>query len=192
MTENADTLTNIIYKDGGTVIFGDNSKGYVIGQGDVASVGTSKSPLITNVILVKNLKHNLLSISKLCDKGFLITFETGKCNIFDKNKNLIFEGTRNHNIYVLNMKIRYDKNLCLMADTSDPWIWHKRLCHVNFRNLHKLAKNKLVHGLPNINFKVNNLCDACQKGNALGIASARRAVEFHNTPSNEIPWSLSD
>ena len=70
MTGDEDMLTTITYKNGGTVTFGDNSKGFVIGLGDIASVGISNSPLITNVFLVENLKHNLLSISQLCDKGF--------------------------------------------------------------------------------------------------------------------------
>ena len=98
----------------------------------------------------------LLSV---CDKGFKIIFEKEKCNIFDKNGNLIFEGVRNHNIYVLNMKVRHNSDICLIADTNDPWIRHKRLCHVNFRNIHKLAKNDIVKGLPKMNFKVDNLCD---------------------------------
>ena len=62
------------------------------------------------------------------------------------------------------MKIRHNDNMCLVADINDPWIWHKRFCHVNFKNIHKLAKNNIVRGLPTMNFKVNNLCDACQKG----------------------------
>ena len=64
MTGNPDMLNDIIYKDEGLVNFGDNSKGYVIGIG---KVGNFETPIITNVLLVKNLKHNLLSISQLCE-----------------------------------------------------------------------------------------------------------------------------
>ena len=63
MTGNAQMLSNITYRDGGIVTFGDNSKRFFIGIGDVINVGMSTSPVITNVLLVKNLKHNLLSIS---------------------------------------------------------------------------------------------------------------------------------
>src|SRR5574338_547207 len=72
MTGNPDMLNNIIYKDGGLVNCGDNSKGYVI---SIGKVGNSKTPIITNVLLVKNLKHNLLSINQLCDKGHKIKCE---------------------------------------------------------------------------------------------------------------------
>ena len=47
--------------------FRDNGKGRIIGYG---SVGNNSSSLIENVLLVDGLKHNILSISQLCDKGF--------------------------------------------------------------------------------------------------------------------------
>ena len=160
MTGNPDMLNDIIYKDGGLVNFGDNSKGYVIGIGNV---GNSKTPTISNVLLVKNLKHNLLSISQLCDIGYKIKFEKDKCHIIDSNLNIIFEGIRKKNIYVLSMKISND-NLCLLANTSDPWLWHKRFGHLNFKLLSKISKLDLVRGLPKITFRVDRICDACQLG----------------------------
>ena len=91
MTGNPNMLNNVTYKEGGLVNFGDNSKGYVIGIGNV---GNSETPIITNVLLVRNLKHNLLSISQLCDKGYKIKFEKDKCQIEDNNSVIIFEGIR--------------------------------------------------------------------------------------------------
>ena len=116
MTVNPEILNDIIYEDGGMVNFGDNSKGYVIGIGNV---GNSKTPTISDVLLARNLKHNLLSISQQCDKGYKIKFEKDKCHIEDNKSNIIFERIRKKNIYILNMKISND-NLCLLANTSDP------------------------------------------------------------------------
>jgi len=45
---------------GGKVSFGDDSKGKIVGIGNT-KVGLS--PLIEDVVLVDELKHNLLSIS---------------------------------------------------------------------------------------------------------------------------------
>ena len=39
MTGDKSLLTNITYSDGGSVTFGDNSKGYIIGKGDVSNCG---------------------------------------------------------------------------------------------------------------------------------------------------------
>jgi len=65
-------------KIGGKVTLGDNTTMKVIGLG---IVGNAKKFLIENVLLVDGLKHNLLSISQLCDKGFDIKFLSNKCLI---------------------------------------------------------------------------------------------------------------
>ncbi|GJZ90010.1 putative ribonuclease H-like domain-containing protein [Tanacetum coccineum] len=55
---------------------------------------------------------------------------------------------------------------CLIAkatvDESNKW--HKRLGHVNFKNLNKLVKGNLVRGLPSKIFQNDHTCVACQKG----------------------------
>ena len=137
-------LTNITFLDGGTVSFGDNSKGYVIGKGDINNLGNI--PLVTNVLLVENLKHNLLNISQLCDKGFKISFEKDKCCIYEVNNKLFFEGIHNCNIYILDKKINNDSDICLVASINDPWLWHRRFYHINFKYLNKLSKHEIVKG----------------------------------------------
>ena len=42
---------------------------------------TVTSLLIENVAFVEDLKHNLLNISQLCDKGLRIIFYDSTCNI---------------------------------------------------------------------------------------------------------------
>jgi len=44
------------------------------------------------------------------------------------------------------------------------WVWHRRLGHANWRLISKLSKLQLVKGLPNINYHLDALCCACQKG----------------------------
>ena len=53
------------------VTFGDNAKGRLIGQGNICN---STLFFIENVLLVDGLKHNILSISQLCDKDFKVIF----------------------------------------------------------------------------------------------------------------------
>ena len=49
-------------KNGGYVIFGDNEKGKIIGQGNI---GNDTSSLIESVLLVDGLKHNLNFVTKV-------------------------------------------------------------------------------------------------------------------------------
>ena len=63
-------------KDGGDVTFGDNAKGKVI---VIGKVGNPNSTCIDDVLLVSGLKHNLLSVSQLCDKGYKVSFDSKSC-----------------------------------------------------------------------------------------------------------------
>ena len=57
------------------IIFGDNAKGKVMGLGKVA---ISNDLSISNVLLVKSLNYNLLSVSQLCKFGYNCLF-TDEC-----------------------------------------------------------------------------------------------------------------
>ena len=67
------------------VTFGDNSKGQIE---RIGTIGNKSSIFIENVLLV-SLKHNLLSISQLCDKGFKVVFECMNCHVIDVRTNKI-------------------------------------------------------------------------------------------------------
>ena len=59
-------------------------------------------------LLVDGFKHNLLSISQLCDKGFKVIFEASHCIIKDiQNDKTIFMGHRCDNVYAINIS-KYD------------------------------------------------------------------------------------
>ena len=72
MTGDESKFAFLTKKKWGYDTFGDNAKGKIIGQGNISN---DTSSLIENVLFVDGLKHNLLSISQLCDKGFIVIFE---------------------------------------------------------------------------------------------------------------------
>ncbi|GJU15106.1 retrovirus-related pol polyprotein from transposon TNT 1-94 [Tanacetum coccineum] len=43
---------------------------------------------------------------------------------------------------------------------SRYWLWHKRLSHLNFKNINNLAKHNLVSGLPSLTFSKDKNCSA--------------------------------
>ncbi|RVW95452.1 hypothetical protein CK203_028682 [Vitis vinifera] len=98
MTGDESKFAFLTKRKGGYVTFGDNAKGRIIGQGNI---GNGTSSLIESVLLVDGLKHNLLSISQLCDKGFKVIFEASHCIIKDiQNDKTIFMGHRCENSIV--------------------------------------------------------------------------------------------
>ncbi|XP_050882935.1 uncharacterized protein LOC127086256 [Lathyrus oleraceus] len=81
MTGNINKFSNLNLKAKGFVTYGDNNKGKIPGKG---IVGAPPFTSIKDVLYVKGLKHNLLSISQLCDKGFKIKFTKDECLIEDE------------------------------------------------------------------------------------------------------------
>jgi hypothetical protein len=59
---------------GGNVAFGHDSFAKILGEG-VVELGR-KNVKTNNVLLVEDLNHNLLSVSKMCDQGYTLTFDS--------------------------------------------------------------------------------------------------------------------
>ena len=103
----------------------------IIGIGEI---GNSQSLSIHHVLFVDGLKHNLLSISQLCDMRNKVTFYPNNCFVssLDKDK-VIFSGERVENVYVINLNKNDNKDVkCLMSIFHDTCTCHRRLGHANF------------------------------------------------------------
>ncbi|GJV97691.1 ribonuclease H-like domain-containing protein [Tanacetum coccineum] len=161
------------YQDynGGLVAF-RGSKGYITGKGKIKT----RKLDFEDVCFVKELQHfNLFSVSQMCDKKNKVLFTDTECLVLspdfklpDENQ-VLLRVPRQNNMYNFNLKnIVPSRGLaCLItkATLDESNKWHRRLGHVNFKNLNKLVKGNLVRGLPSkISQNTTLSCDACQKG----------------------------
>ena len=165
MSGDASLFTTLEWKDGGYVKFGDNSKVNIIATGTVGFPPTT----IENVSLVRGLKHNLLSISQLCDKGYKMTFGKDKVEAFDQDGKKIFEGFRKRNIYMIE-PAKVETESCFLTMHDNIFLWHKKLGHVNFFQLENLSKKNLVHGLPKIFIKNDVKCNTWLKNKMVSLS----------------------
>ena len=180
MTGDASNFTHISPKKSGHVTYGDNNKGRILGVG---KIGTNSSNSIENVLLVEGLKHNLLSVSQLCDKGYLVSFDSQKCLIEHKHDiNIKHVGHRVNNVYMIDLSIKQENNHCFLSKDDDPWLWHKRIAHINMDHLNKLISKDLVVGLPKLKFEKDKLCDACQKGKQTRVSFKPKNVVSTTRP----------
>ena len=87
--------------EGGSVRFGNNGNAKIVWKGTV-KLGDSKVK-IEDILFVIGLKHNLLSVSQICDKGNDIIFKRHSYEIRRSNtRKLVAYGTRtSRNIYTL-------------------------------------------------------------------------------------------
>ena len=139
---------------------GNNDKCKIIGKGKVGN-GTFT---LNDVLYVKNLHHNLISISQLYDKGKNVVFDSDLCKIVDQSsKETLFSSKRKGNIYSPSFD---DLTLskCLVAKDEEVNFWHRQLGHASMNLLNKLKRKDLVRGLPSHDFKIEILCKACTMG----------------------------
>ncbi|KAK1614490.1 hypothetical protein QYE76_020007, partial [Lolium multiflorum] len=150
-----------------SITFGDNSKGKVLGYGKVA---ISKDLCLETVMLVESLGYNLLSIYHLADAGYNSYFTNYCVMVFrSDNLKLVLVGYVENNLYVVDLsKESSSHSTCLMATKHDEgWLWHRRLGHVNMRNLKLLLKGEHIVGLTGISFEKDRVCSACVAGKQL-------------------------
>jgi len=162
MTGDASKFINLKMRQEGFVTYRDNNKGRILGRGDV---GSHDLIIIKDVLLVYRLKHNILSISQLCDKGYEVTFKPDLCLISHAStRQTLVIGKRVNNIYMLNICDIASSMTCLLSKNDDSWLWHRRLAHIHMHHLDRLVSKNLVEGLPTLKYEKDRICEDCQKG----------------------------
>ncbi|XP_062076044.1 uncharacterized protein LOC133780190 [Humulus lupulus] len=156
MTGNRNVLVN--YKEGkeGAVTFGDGNKGQIFGKGDL--VLNRVAPL-TEVLYVKGLKANLISISQLCDNDFTVSFSKTHCFVVTNGCSVLTGNRTSDNCYALSNQV-----VCNRSFLDKPDLWHYRLGHLNFRDLKQIVKLQAVRGIPEMKVTRDRLCGPCQLG----------------------------
>ena len=81
MTRNKSLFKSFKKKVGDYVTFGNESHAQVLGTGIVEIPGL---PILKDVLYIKGLKTNLLSITQICDEDFLVQFSKKGCVIIDE------------------------------------------------------------------------------------------------------------
>ncbi|KAC9702930.1 hypothetical protein E3N88_45366 [Mikania micrantha] len=174
MTGSRSLLNDYFTGRKGFVSFGNDAKGYIIGKGYVSN-GEIR---FDDVNHVENLKYNLLSVSQMCDKGHISLFTKQDCRILSSevlpligkvlDEYTLLKANRVGKVYAfdLSKKISVKGHPCLFSKASfkESTLWHRRLGHVNLKNMNQLVKHGLVRGLPMKDFSCDENCTACLKG----------------------------
>ncbi|GJU81019.1 retrovirus-related pol polyprotein from transposon TNT 1-94 [Tanacetum coccineum] len=165
MTGNRSKLMNFVEKFIGSVRFGNDHLGAIMGYGDYV-MGDS---VISRVYYVEGLGHNLFSVGQFCDSDLEVAFRKHTCFVRDIKGTYILKGSRGTNLYTISIdEMMKSSSICLLskASKSKSWLWHRRLNHLNFGTINDLARKDLVRGLPRLKFEKDHLCSACQLGKA--------------------------
>ncbi|GJV85540.1 hypothetical protein Tco_1525438 [Tanacetum coccineum] len=102
------------------VVFRDNSSGDIEGYGLVNCNGIT----FTRVAYVNGLKHNLISISQLCDANFKVLFTKTQRTIFNQNNEVVLIAPRIKDVYIIDMSsYNQDSNTCFFSKASHSVNW---------------------------------------------------------------------
>eukprot|EP00253_Pinus_taeda_P032557 PITA_32557 len=83
-----------------------------------------------NVLYVDGLKHNLLSVSQMCDNGAKVIFRSDGCRVHDLDTGrTVIKGKRTpNNLYIF----EEGEQQCYLSKNDEHWLWHRRLGHLSF------------------------------------------------------------
>nr|GEZ07489.1 hypothetical protein [Tanacetum cinerariifolium] len=153
MTRNLKLLTNFVEKLMGMVKFENDQIATILGYRDLVQ-GTV---IIKRVYYVEGLNHNLFSVGQFYDADLEVAFRKSTCYIRDLKGNDL-----------------------LTATSSQAWLWHHCLSHLNFDIINLLSKNDIVTGLPKLKFVKDHLRSSCEFGKA-----KRKSFQTKSTPSSK-------
>nr|GEU81419.1 putative ribonuclease H-like domain-containing protein [Tanacetum cinerariifolium] len=190
-------LSNFEEINGGYVAFCGNPKGgKIFGKGKIR---TGKLDF-DDVYFVKELKFNLFSVSRMCDKknGVLFTDTeyivlSLKFKLPDKNQ-VLLRVPRENNMYNVDLKniVPSGDLTCLFAKATldESNLWHRMLGPINFKTMNKLVKGNLVRGLPSKVFKNNHTCVACKKGKQHKASCKTKTISSVSQPLQRLHMDL--
>nr|GFA06600.1 copia protein [Tanacetum cinerariifolium] len=118
MTGNLKLLINFVEKFLGTVKFKNDQIAPILGYGDLVQGAVT----IKRVYYVEGLNYNLFFVGQFCDVDLDVAFRKSTCYIRDLKGNDL-----------------------LTASSSQAWLWHRRLSHLNFNTINLLSKNDIVN-----------------------------------------------
>nr|GFA81176.1 retrovirus-related Pol polyprotein from transposon TNT 1-94 [Tanacetum cinerariifolium] len=143
---------------------------------------------VSRVYYVEGLNHNLFSVGQFCNADLEVAFRKSTCFIRDLKGNDLLTGSRGTDLYLISLQSTSSPNpICLMAKatSSQAWLWHCRLSHLNFDTINLLSKNDIVIGLPKLKFVKYHLCSSCELGKA-----KRKSFHTKLTPSSKMRLHL--
>nr|GEZ11907.1 retrovirus-related Pol polyprotein from transposon TNT 1-94 [Tanacetum cinerariifolium] len=133
-----------------------------------------------NVIDTMTYRRSIVSNTPLSSNYFVahrdcpihhleVVFRKLTCFIRDLKGNDFLTGSHGMDLYSITLQDTNSPNsICLMAKatSSQAWLWHHRLFHLNFDTINLLSKNDIMVGLPKLKFIKDHLCSSYELGKA--------------------------
>lgn len=141
-----------------SIVVANGNKVECIGKGKVILSLFGRDHLITlhDVLLVPSLDSNLISVSKLIDKGFAVTFDSLGCYL-DKDEERLLIADKSDNLFIVKTKIERVNLSKASASNFCIHEWHLKLAHRNLQDIQAMRRI----GLKIRDCNCSNVCESC-------------------------------
>ncbi|GBM64627.1 Retrovirus-related Pol polyprotein from transposon TNT 1-94 [Araneus ventricosus] len=123
---------------------------------------------VNDALFVPELRTNLLSVAKLCDRGYTVTFKSDVATLINAKAKVKLVADRKDNLYYLrgsdtNQSAKHASESLDTPKTkcADLVKWHCRLGHLNMKDLKESIKRGNIRGLNISKSPVNFDCEIC-------------------------------
>jgi len=167
---NQNSFTDITETTRGELNLADNSATAIEARGKVSlrirERNRTKNIDLQDTLYVPDLRTNLLSVGKIADRGYTITFNKDAARVLDKDGDQVLTAKRMNGLYYVNPDGIEDCKTSVESQGASGTLvqWHRRLGHLNFKDLAEAARNGIYNDL-DIEGATSNLeCDVCPRG----------------------------
>lgn len=161
MTPDEKLIKNRVTTAVNQIIAANNSTMKVNGKGKVNLKVNNFDIEVDEVLYVPELSANLLSISKMVEKGNTITFNSEGCTVYDDQMSILVNCKPIDGIYKINGGV---EKCMLTAKQENSMVWHKRLGHINHKDLCKM-RDGVVSGIKFADdMSMIKACETCAYG----------------------------
>ncbi|GJR68116.1 retrovirus-related pol polyprotein from transposon TNT 1-94 [Tanacetum coccineum] len=172
MTGDRSRLRNFVKKFIGTVRFGNDHFGAIMGYGDYV-IGES---VISRVYYVEGLGHNLFFVGQFCDSDLEVAFRKHSCYVRDTDGVELIKGSRGSNLYTISIEdMMKSSSICLLSKASKnkSWLWARPFKHLELcsfverrnRTLVEAARTMLIYSKAVIFLWAKVVATACYTQN---------------------------
>lgn len=165
LCNDAGKFGNTLLPSSGKLNLATNSNTDVQGKGTVRLLtcdnGSKTIVQLPNTLFVPDLRCSLISVAKITDQGFSVTFEKGMASVKDSHGNTTLVANRKGNLYYVE---EHCASVSAISERKvDIRLWHERLGHLNAKDLVRILNKS------GINVKMTDVselydCDICLKG----------------------------
>ncbi|KAJ0954536.1 putative RNA-directed DNA polymerase [Helianthus annuus] len=181
---------------GGYVAFAGDKGGYITGEGSISN----GIVCFDKINYVKQIDHNLLSVSQICDKKFSVIFDDAGCYVLKPGFKIpqewvLLSAPRVNDLYILDMSQAITTSAqvtCFVskATEKESISWHRRMGHIHLRKMNHLVKNNLVNGVPVRSFHLQDICVSCQKGKQTKKSHPLKKINTVSMPLERLHMDL--